>query len=94
MVFTDDFIYSLKTQIIIQLESLAEYRHTIDADPWLKRELERTRPLPGLPLMDGRGVDGGWGEMPPTRRGRSLSDHSTWTNIALPTELEIVCKVR
>uniref|UniRef100_A0A8R1U555 Rict-1 n=1 Tax=Pristionchus pacificus TaxID=54126 RepID=A0A8R1U555_PRIPA len=75
-----------------ELESLAEYRHTIDADPWLKRELERTRPLPGLPLMDGRGVDGGWGEMPPTRRGRSLSDHSTWTNIALPTELEIVCK--
>ncbi|GMS83607.1 hypothetical protein PENTCL1PPCAC_5782, partial [Pristionchus entomophagus] len=71
-----------------ELESLAEYRTYIDSDPWLKNELARTRPLPGLPLTDRDAL----GEMPPTRRGRSLSDHSTWTNIALPTELEIVCK--
>ncbi|GMR35924.1 hypothetical protein PMAYCL1PPCAC_06119 [Pristionchus mayeri] len=74
----------------MELESLAEYRSCVDDDGWLKAELARTRPLPGLPLPEPFGKP--FGEMPPTRRGRCLSDHSTWTNIALPSELEIVCK--
>ncbi|GMT14293.1 hypothetical protein PFISCL1PPCAC_5590 [Pristionchus fissidentatus] len=71
-----------------ELESLSEYRNFVEKDPWLGQQLRSTRPSPGIHLSDGRNAH----EETTTRCGRSLSDHSTWTNIALPSELEIVCK--